>query len=69
MKYRYHPLAREELIESIKYYNKCQEGLGIDFYNEVLDTINRIIAHPLSWTEISKNTRRCIAFRFPFGLI
>ena len=38
------------------------------FY-EVYTTIDRIIQYPEAWSPMSKNTRRCLVNRFPFGVI
>ena len=35
MKYRFHPLAVEELTDSIDYYEDNNPGLGLEFSKEV----------------------------------
>jgi plasmid stabilization system protein ParE len=69
MKFYFHPLAEEELNKAFEYYNECGSGLGFLFLAEVQATINRIIQHPKAWSKISKNTRRCVTRRFPYGII
>ncbi len=69
MTYSFHPLARKELNEAIVYYNECQKGLGIQFANEIYKTIQIILRFPQAWSPLSKNTRRCITKRFPYGII
>ncbi len=69
MKYSFHPEAQAEFIASVSYYEDCQEGLGLDFSGEVFSAIQRIIHFPKSWSKLSKNTRRCLTNRFPFGVI
>jgi len=69
MKYSFHPLARKELNEAIEYYNKCQDRLGIEFAIEVYKAIQIILQFPQAWSPLSKNTRRCITNRFPYGII
>lgn len=69
MKFSVHPKAKEELIESINYYERCSSGLGVEFAEEIYSTINRIIRFPIAWTEFSKDTRRCLTNRFPFGVV
>lgn len=69
MTYSFHPLARKELTETIVYYNECQKGLGIRFANEIYKTIQIILRFPQAWSPLSKNTRRCITKRFPYGIV
>ena len=69
MKYSFHPEAKEEFLESIDYYKSRRTGLGLEFANEIYSTIQRIIQFPAAWPEFSDSTRRCLAQRFPFGII
>jgi len=69
MNYYFHPEARQELKGAINYYNECGSGLGYIFMDEVQASIERIIRHPKAWTKLSKNTRRCLTRRFPYGVI
>jgi plasmid stabilization system protein ParE len=69
MKYSFHPLARKELNEAIDYYNKCQDNLGFEFAIEVYTAIQLILQFPKAWSSLSKNTRRCLTNRFPYGII
>ena len=47
MKYKFHPDAKAEFFEAVAYYESCEPGLGPDFYDEVMATIDNIVAHPL----------------------
>ena len=69
MKFSFHPEAEEELNYAVDYYNDCQPLLGLDFLEEVYATIQIILLYPKAWTSLSKNTRRCIVNRFPYGVI
>jgi hypothetical protein len=69
MNFSFHPEAEEELNLSVDYYNECLPLLGWDFSREVYITIQNIIANPKAWAPLSKNTRRCLVNRFPFGVI
>lgn len=69
MKYSFHPEAKEELFESINYFEGCHSGLGLEFSKEVFSTIQRIIHFPSAWSKFSDNTRRCLTNRFPYGVI
>ena len=69
MNYSFHPEAKEEFFKTINYFEKCQKGLGLSFSKEVFSTIQRIIHFPSAWSKFSKNTRRCLTNRFPYGVI
>lgn len=69
MTYGFHAEAEEELNQAIDYYNECQPMLGWEFAREVHTAIQSIVNHPRAWTRLSKNTRRCLVNRFPFGVI
>jgi len=64
-----HPRADEEFDEAVKYYEDCQTGLGLEFAEEVYAAIGRIAEYPDAWSEMSKNTRRCLVNRFPYGVV
>jgi len=69
MRYWFHPAARIELLESIRYYESQQLGLGGRFLEAVTDAFNRIQAHPSMYRRISDTWRQCRIPRFPFGII
>jgi len=69
MNYIFHPEAKKELAHAIAYYEDCQEGLGSEFLEEVYSAIQRILTFPNAWTMLSLNSRRCLANRFPYGII
>ncbi len=69
MKFFFHPHAYAELDEAIRYYEECQIGLGLDLAEEVYAAIQRASEYPNAWAVMSKNTRRCLVNRFPFGVI
>ncbi len=69
MNYFFLPEARIEFLNAVDYYESCSEGLGLEFSNDINATIQRIISYPYAWSEFSKNTRRCLTKRFPFGVI
>lgn len=69
MTYSFHPEAEKELNDAIDYYNHCQHGLGLDFAKEVYTSIQNILLFPKAWTPLSKNTKRCLLNRFPYGII
>ena len=69
MRFYFHEHAETEFDRIVEYYEDCRRGLGIEFAQEVNAAIARIIQHPEAWSPMSKNTRRCLVNRFPFGVI
>ena len=69
MTYSFHPEAEEELNLAVDYYDQCQVNLGRDFAEEVYRAIQNILIFPDAWASLSKNTRRCLVNRYPFGII
>lgn len=69
MKYSFHPEAEIELDQAVAYYEERQSGLGLELAEEVYAAIIRINEYPDAWTPMSKNTRRALLSRFPYGLI
>lgn len=69
MRYSFHPDARDEFEEGIKYYEEREYGLGYDFSIEVYLTVERIAANPKAWPTLEQNIRRCLVRRFPYGIL
>lgn len=69
MRFYFHEYAETEFDRAVKYYEDISYGLGIEFAQEVYATIDRIIQYPDAWSPLSRNTRRCLVNRFPFGVI
>jgi plasmid stabilization system protein ParE len=69
MKFYFHPDAEAEFERAVEYYEQFQPGLGLEFAKEVYATITRIIQYPDAWSALSKNSRRCLVSRFPYGVI
>ena len=69
MRFYFHEHAEMEFVRTIDFYEDRRPGLGMAFAREVYATIARIIQHPEAWSAMTKNTRRCLVNRFPFGVI
>jgi len=69
MNFYFHPDAEAELNQAVEYYEECQTGLGLAFASEVLAAIKRTIQYPEACSKVSRNTRRCLISRFPYGII
>ncbi|MCC5608167.1 type II toxin-antitoxin system RelE/ParE family toxin [Nostoc sp. CHAB 5834] len=69
MAYNFHPDAKQELDDAVAYYDNISRDMGDAFIAEVERTLNRIEQFPQTWTQLSKNTRRCRIASFPCGII
>lgn len=69
MKFFFDPRADEEFDFAVGYYEGCQDGLGVEFAEEVYATIQRIIEFPGAWRVISSNSRCGLVHRFPYGVV
>lgn len=69
MKFYFHPEAESEIDRAVERYEQCQPKLGLEFAEEVYAAIARIVQYPDAWTSLSKNSRRCLVNRFPYGVI
>ena len=69
MRFYFHEAAAEEIEKAADYYEQLRPGLGLEFAREVYAAIERIIQFPDAWSPLSRNTRRCLVNRFPFGII
>jgi len=69
VKFTFHPEAETEFEQVVAYYEAKQSGLGLELADEVLVSIARILDYPKAGSSFSKNTRRCLTKRFPYGII
>lgn len=69
MNHWFHPEARTEFLDSVRYYECQQPGLGRRLLDAVTDTIRRVEAHPNRYRVVSGTWRQCRVPQFPFGLI
>ena len=67
--YRFTSAALTELRHATLYYEEQENGLGVIFLDEIDAAVERILANPHAWHQLSPRTRRCRTHRFPFGLI
>ncbi len=69
MRFYFHEYAEAEFDRAVEYYEDSRSGLGLQFAQEVYAAIARVIQFPDAWSPMSRNTRRCLVSRFPFGII
>jgi plasmid stabilization system protein ParE len=62
-------LARAEMAEAKRYYERQQPGLGMEFQNEAALSSRRILEQPLAWQIEVEPVRRFIFNRFPYKML
>jgi len=60
--------AREELAESISFYEEREPGLRLDFAQAVEEALTVVHANPELWSPRKNGFRRYLIDRFPFIL-
>ncbi|MDY6894215.1 MAG: type II toxin-antitoxin system RelE/ParE family toxin [Thermotogota bacterium] len=66
---KYHPEAKNEIQEAIKWYNRKTDGLGLEFVFEVKQAEVIILQDPEVWPFYVYETRRYLLKRFPFAIV
>lgn len=61
------PAAAAEFEEAVAWYENERRGLGIQFKEAVLNTIESIQRHPLAFPRIYRRLRRARVKRFPYS--
>lgn len=69
MRYDFHPEARVEYLEAISFYEERRPGLGAAFTVAIEAVIGRVLDSPTAWRVVEDDVRRCLARRFPFGVL
>jgi len=66
---RFHPEAQIEMVESAKYYEAEQSGLGKRFLEAIRTSIHKVRLFPSIYQRLDGEVRRCCVERFPFGVV
>ncbi|MDP2783285.1 MAG: type II toxin-antitoxin system RelE/ParE family toxin [Sulfurimicrobium sp.] len=62
-------LARDEMAEAKRYYERQQRGLGRDFQRDTEVSAKRILENPLAWQIEYGPVRRFVFNRFPYKML
>jgi toxin ParE1/3/4 len=60
--------AKADVKAAAEWYERQREGLGLEFTDRVLESIDRIAEHPLAHRKVIESARRCNLDQFPYGL-
>ena len=69
MRYSFHPEARAEFKEATIYYSEKSPSLGVAFYSEVENAIEKIVEDPDLYRVIDEDVQRCLTKRFPYAVL
>jgi hypothetical protein len=61
--------ARQELAEAVARYDGERAGLGDEFLEEFVRTLDKLRTWPNSCARVSGRLRRCQLNRFPYGVV
>jgi toxin ParE1/3/4 len=67
--FRFHPEAREEFREAIRWYRARNFPVSIEFRLAVSAEVRTIADAPLRWPDYLYGTRRYVLDRFPFSIV
>ncbi len=62
------PEAEQDIEEAANWYEKQSTGLGNEFLDEILVTLERVAELPSLYPSIHRNAQRALTHRFPFGI-
>ncbi len=65
----FHPEARVEAVESVRYYEERQTGLGKRFSIALQDGLTHIQNQPQLYPRIEASCQRALLSHFPYGII
>lgn len=65
---RFLPEARQDAIDSRRWYEQRLKGLGALFSQALADAMDRIQAHPFQYPQVMGPVRRVILPRFPYAV-
>lgn len=69
MRERFHPAAREELFEALRYYEDIDGELGVRFYREIERLIREVCADPQRFRKFDPPARRHFSRNFPYTVV
>lgn len=67
-KYIFRPAAAEDVERAHGWYEREREDLGKEFLGEVQATVQSVLARPEAYPVVTRQTRRALIHRFPYGL-
>ena len=69
MKVIFNELARDELNDTVDFYNLEFSGLGNNFKELIKKSINRIVEYPSAWPPVTQEIRKYVLHQFPYKIL
>lgn len=67
--FRFHPEAREDFRDAIRWYRARSTIASVEFRTSASGAIRRIVEAPQRWPKYLHGTRRFVVHRFPLSII
>ena len=64
----FRPQAAQDIESAHGWYERERAGLGDELLAEIRTTVQSVLAMPEAYPVISRQTRRALIHRFPYGL-
>ncbi len=68
LKVHLRPEAEADIEDAATWYERQREGLGQNFFDDVLIALDAISENPNIYPVVHRQTRRAVVHRFPFGI-
>jgi toxin ParE1/3/4 len=65
----FNPLAEQELLDAVSYYEEQEAGLGLEYLSEVEHAVNFLMRYPETGTRVKDSIRRLPLPKFPYSLL
>jgi toxin ParE1/3/4 len=65
----FHPLAEQESIDAVSYYEEQETELGLEFLEEVEHAVNFLTRYPEAGANVRGGIRRLTLPKFPYSLL
>jgi toxin ParE1/3/4 len=69
VRYEFHSEALQEYEDAARYYEACENGLGLRFTESVESAIRIILEDPARRRIFEKDIRRCLTRVFPYAVL
>jgi toxin ParE1/3/4 len=65
----FHPLAEQELIDAVTYYEEQKIDLGLEYLQEVEYAVKFLTQYPEAGSKVRGDVRRLTLPKFPYSLL
>ena len=65
----FHPLAEQELLDAVTYYEEQRVGLGLEYLEEVEHTVSFLRRYPEAGSKVLGSVRRLTLPKFSYSLL